>query len=104
MLRNKQGKKGAMIFKIDLEKAYDRLECDFIRSTLDYMGLPKKMIEKIIECITISSFHLLWNGELIEAVRLTLGIFQGEPISSYIYVLYLERLSHCIYTEVEGRH
>lgn len=36
------GGKGPMIFKIDLEKAYDHLEWDFKRSTLKDMGLPRK--------------------------------------------------------------
>lgn len=51
-----------MIIKVDLEKAYDRLEWHFIKQTLVEAGLPQLMVDVIMECITNASFHLLWNG------------------------------------------
>lgn len=43
-LRSKLEAKGAMIFKIDLENAYDRFECGFIQYTLKDVGLPNGMV------------------------------------------------------------
>lgn len=43
-LRKKKGKLGGMILKIDLEKAYDRLEWPFIADTLTDVGLPGLMV------------------------------------------------------------
>ncbi|CAL1412481.1 unnamed protein product [Linum trigynum] len=48
--RKKKGKKGGMIFKIDLEKAYDSLRWDFLRDTLKEVGLPSSWINFIMFC------------------------------------------------------
>lgn len=52
-----------MILKIDLEKAYDRLEWHFIEETLIDVVLPQRMAEMIMDCVTNAGFRLLWNGE-----------------------------------------
>ena len=40
----KKGKTGFMVIKIDLEKAYDRLEWHFIRDVLELYRLPPPLI------------------------------------------------------------
>lgn len=39
-----KGQKGFMVLKLHLDKAYDRLEWDFVRSTLHDYGLPPNLI------------------------------------------------------------
>lgn len=39
-LRQRKGKKGGMVVKVDLEKEYGRLEWGFIAETLEDVGLP----------------------------------------------------------------
>lgn len=50
-----------MIIKIDLEKAYDRLEWSFVKETIYDVGLPRRMVKEIFRCISSGSFKLLWN-------------------------------------------
>lgn len=76
-LRNKRGKHGEMILKVDLEKAYDRLEWQFIRETLVDVGLPSTMIEVIMHCVTAASFSLLWNGDSTDTIEQTRGASTG---------------------------
>lgn len=99
-LKNKHGLKGLMIIKVDLEKAYERLDGGFIRETLYDVGLLKLMVETIYMCITSGSFRLLWNGDLTEEVRPSKGVRQGDPISPYIFILYLDILAHLIQFKV----
>lgn len=47
-LRHKQGSRGGMILKVDLEKAYDRLEWSFIEATLIDVELPMSMVGVIM--------------------------------------------------------
>lgn len=56
-----------------------------------------------MECITSGLFSLLYNGKETKAIRPTQGIWQGDPISLYIFLPYLGKLAHRIYREVEGR-
>lgn len=41
-----------MVVKLDLEKAYDRLEWDFIRTTLEQFGIPPPLTQVIMACIS----------------------------------------------------
>ena len=43
-LRKRRGKDGYMVVKIDLEKAYDRLEWSFIRMVLIHLRFPENII------------------------------------------------------------
>ena len=42
---NKRGKEGYMAIKVDLEKAYDRLEWNFIHKVLQAYHFPSKLIQ-----------------------------------------------------------
>ena len=86
LIHNKRGQKGLMAAKIDLEKAYDRLEWCFIRKVLHF-GFPMNMVKLIMSCISSSSSFLLFNGEKLPSFSLTRGIRQGNPVSPFIFLL-----------------
>lgn len=79
--RRKKGMNGGILVKLDLEKAYDRLEWTCIEDTLTRLGLPSNLVKDIMLCISSASFQILWNGVATEEFRLSRGLRQGDPLS-----------------------
>ena len=90
-----------MAIKIDLKKTYDRLNWNFIKDPLEDVGIPNNIIKLIHECITSARMCLLWNGRQTDSFSPSRGICRGDPISPYLFVLCIERLSHLINILVE---
>jgi len=91
-----------MEIKIDLKKAYDRLNLDFVRDTLEVIGLLNAFVNLVWACITSSSMQMLWNGDMSEEFKPTRGIRQGEHVSLYRFILCMGHLSHIIDIVVEN--
>lgn len=103
-MRLKKGKRGWVAVKVDLEKAFDRLRWDFIEDTLNDAGLPSNLINVIMTCISTASMQILWNGSPTEEDRPSRGVRQGDPMSPYVFVLCMERLSQAINLHVNKGH
>lgn len=91
-LKRRKGKEGYMVVKIDLERAYDRLEWSFVKMVLEHYGLPQNIIKLVMSCISTITTALLFNGSKLEAFQPSRGIRQGDPISPYIFLLCMEFL------------
>lgn len=76
-----------MAIKVDLEKAYDRLSWSFIRDTLVWDNLLAKLIDIIMDMVSLISMKALWNGVPSDEFLQSRGIRQGDPLSSYLFVL-----------------
>lgn len=59
MKRHTQGKVRIAGFKIDVSKAYDRLEWEFIRSMMDKFGFNQVWIQRIMYFISSVSYSFL---------------------------------------------
>ena len=77
-LGKKKGKTGYIALKIDLEKAYDKLEWGFIRSMLIRINLPTQLIDVIMSCVSTVSTSILFNGEVLDLILPSRGIRQGD--------------------------
>lgn len=92
-MHNKKGKKGYILFKIDFEKAYDRVDWNFLELTLKDFSFPQSILTLIMNCITSSSLSIKWNNEKFESFVPKRGLRQGDPMSPYLFVLCMEKLS-----------
>ena len=81
-----------MAVKMDLEKAYDKLEWSFIHKVLQAFHFPSSIIKVIMSCVSSSTISVLVNGNALEAFSPSKGIRQGDPLSSSLFILCMEYL------------
>ncbi|XP_057744794.1 uncharacterized protein LOC130962625 [Arachis stenosperma] len=76
--------------------AYDKLSWDFIKVRLKELKLPVKVIQIIMHCVNSVSYNVLWNGNKTEEFIPKRGVRQGDPISPYLFVICMDKLSQLI--------
>lgn len=89
-LRHSKSRKGGIIIKFDLDKAYDRMERKYIEETLNDAAIPLMTASVTMRLITSGSCRLLWNREFTNSIRPSRGLRLGDLLSSYDFVLCME--------------
>ena len=70
----KKGKKGYMALKLDVSKAYDRMEWPFLQGVMQWLGFLETWIERVMSCVATTSFSVLVNGRPFGNVLPSRGI------------------------------
>lgn len=89
--------------KIDILKAFDSVQWSFVLKSLRALRVPEKFIHWIKLCITKSSFSLQVNEDLVGYFQSTRGLRQGCSLFLYLFLLYMNVLSHKMDTAVKER-
>ncbi|XP_031120447.1 uncharacterized protein LOC116023586 [Ipomoea triloba] len=101
-MNRKRGKKGYMIVKVDLQKAYDSVAWSFLESTLVDFGFPRQMVELISFSLRESDISILWNGRKLPPFSPGRGLRQGDPLAPYLFNLVMERLAYEIQSKANA--
>ena len=89
-------KSGYMAVKLDMSKAYDRVEWIFLEKVMRKLGFNERWINLMMVCAKTVSYSVLVNGEPKGLIRPTRGIRQGDPISPFLFPLCTEGLHSLI--------
>jgi hypothetical protein len=96
-IRKQNAKRPFFALKIDMMKAYDRVEWDFLHGALCKLGFAPCWIAAVMRCVTNVRYAVRVNGDLTSPVVPSRGIRQGDPISPYLFLLCTEGLSSLLF-------
>ena len=92
MQSHKSSENGYMAMKLDMSKAYDRMEWCFLEDLIRRLRFNERWIGLIMVCIKIVSYSILVNGDTKWLIHPTRGIRQGDPLSPFLFLLCTEAL------------
>lgn len=85
--------KNRCAIKVDLMKAYDIVNLKFLFAAMEIMGFPKKFINWTENCVTTACLPLNLNGSLVGYFKNQRELRQGDPFSTFLFLITMEVLS-----------
>lgn len=93
MKRKTSGEAGNVALKLDITKAYDRVNWDYLRNRMVAMGFSSKWINWMMLCVTTVSYSICFQGTDIGPIIPKRGLRQGDPLSPYFFC-YVSKACH----------
>ncbi|KAF1318193.1 putative Pollike protein, partial [Globisporangium splendens] len=86
---------------LDFEKAFDRVNWDYMFRVLERMGIGSEFVQWIKLLYTEPQAHLVINQNIQPALHPTRGVKQGDPLSALLFILTIEPLGNLLRSHEE---
>jgi hypothetical protein len=97
----RSGATGSCAVKLDMHKAYDRVEWIFLENMMRKLGFAERWIELMMACVRSVRYQVRFNSEEINMFVPTRWLRQGDPLSPFLFLSCEEGLSSLLLYEEE---
>ncbi|KAF5333970.1 hypothetical protein D9758_017279 [Tetrapyrgos nigripes] len=93
MASAEQSAQNRLIVSLDQEKAYDKVDHEYLWKTLEKFELPAEFIMAVQHLYKPAKTSVMVNGVKSDTYNVIRGVWQGDPLSCLIFDLAIELLA-----------
>jgi hypothetical protein len=86
-------KQKGLLLKLDFEKAYDRVNWDFLREVLTFKGFSPMIVHRLMQLVKGGQTAINVIGEVGPFFRNARGVRQGDPLSPILFDFMVDGLA-----------
>jgi hypothetical protein len=87
---------------VDIQKAFDTVNWQFLEDILVGFGFHERMMNRIMKCVTTTTFSVCVYGKRFGYFKGGRGLRQRDPMSPYLFTLVMEILTLVMNKKVES--
>ena len=100
--QEKDPTKSFCAYKLDLSKAYGRVDWKFLKQVMQKLGFSQRWVDWIMSCVTSVRYSVKLNGTLLDSFAPSHALRQGDQLSPFLFLFVADGLSALLKKVAEG--